>query len=254
MLGFGFAPPAGHATTVTINDTVLDVAYQGAAPTGWFGGSSLGDVIGDGFDTRQIAVDRHGSAGGLVVDFRFYTGFSGVDRFGDTCARYADLFLRSPGSGFGPGAFNYALVLGYQQANGGLTQAGLYRVSAFATSQDIWSPRTGFIYGGAYLPQGSGASPQLAPTVLTTGLKLADAVVTQTPLTDGYLLDARLTLTGLAANALGGQFDLLWGTGDCANDTVFGTPNAVPEPGTLALFVGFLGVLTFLGRRRRRPS
>ena len=55
-------------------------------------------------------------------------------------------------------------------------------------------------------------------------------------------------------NDLFDHFDILWGTGDCANDTIWGAVNVatVPAPSGLALFgFGIVGLLGLAHRRRR---
>ena len=251
------AGPARAGVTI-ITDTTDDIAYYGSSPTGWFGGSAQGDVIGDGFDTSQIVVtETNAGHGALTVDFQLYTQFSGTDCFGATCAYYGDLFLRTPSRGYSSAPFNYAVTLGSQEPNGGFATTGLYTVSSYYTSQDVWSSRGGFIYGGEYVPDDDSASPELAPTVLTGGNLQAGADVTQSLNgSDGYIENVSFTVTGADAIALGNGFDLLWGTGDCANDTVFGSVPAarVPEPRSLTLLAaGLLGlVVTRRGVARAR--
>jgi hypothetical protein len=50
----------------------------------------------------------------------------------------------------------------------------------------------------------------------------------------------------------GKNLDLLWGTGDCGNDTIFGEynrPVKAPEPSTVALLAG--GLLIIRRKRKR---
>ncbi len=243
------AGPARAGVTTIISDATDDIAYYGNGPTGWFGGSDQGDVIGNDFDTSKIVVkEKDGKNGALKLTFKLYTQFGGTDCFGSTCAYYADLFLRTPSSGYSALPFNYAITLGDQKPNGGYSKPGLYSVTSYVTSQDIWSSRGGFIYGGAYVPDNDSAAPESAPTVLTSGTLLDHAKVHQHHKgNDGYVEDISLTVTGQAALDLSKGFDVLWGTGDCANDAVFGSvPSRVPEPGTVGLFAaGLLGLLAF---------
>lgn len=246
-----FSGMAAAAPVTTILDTTDDIAFQGSSPTGWFGGSDQGDVIGDNFDTSQIVVTETSLAhGGIGLDFKLYTQFSGTDCFGSTCAYNADLFLRTPSAGYSATPFNYAVTLGGQGSNGGLTQTGLYQVGTYATSQDIWAGRSGFIYGGEYVPDDNSAPAEQVPTVLTSGTFVTGATVSQSSVAGGYIDDISLDLTAAEAVPFLNGFDVLWGTGDCANDTVFGT---VPEPAALAVFVIGLMGLGMIRRRDARP-
>lgn len=254
--------PAHAAFTTSIADTTLDVSYWGASPTSYFGGADTGDVIGAGFDTQKIVVTETPlSHGRLTLDFKVYTEFSGTDCFGDVCARTADLFVRPGDAGYSSSPFTYAIALGQQSPNGGEADPGLYSVEEYETSQRIWSSRTGFIYGGAYTNEAASDPAGPAPTVLTKGTKLAGAAVSQSAGPAGtYIEDVSLAVGPQQASLFENGFDLLWGTADCANDTVFGhvaavdPPGRVPEPtGIAVLAAGFAGLLG-LRRARSRAS
>lgn len=255
ILGAALCAAAHAGTVTTINDTTDDIAYTGSSPTGWFGGSAQGDVIGSNFDASRIVVTEAGGAhGALNLTFQISTQFSGTDCFGSTCAYNADLFLRTPSKGYSSAPFNYAVALGGQAPNGGYAAPGLYAVSSFETSQDLWASRGGFIYGGEYVPHDDSAASELAPTVLTGGFKLADATYVQTGGPDNYTDTILLTATGPEAQALRNGFDVFWGTGDCANDSIFGSVAPVPEPATLAILGMSVVTLTAMRTRfSRRP-
>lgn len=248
------------AAPITITDTTDDIAYStdSGTPMPYFGASSRGDSIGSGFDTSSITVNYAPvGANSVTIDLKLNTQFNGDDQLGYT-TRYADLFLRTPSTGTPAGAFNYALVLGDQSSNGGLTTAGLYADPTYKTSLQVWNGRSGYIIGGEFVQSGAnGSAAAPIPTVVTGGELLQDATVTQSGGPGAYTVDVTLTLTDSIAAAFAGGFDLLWGTGDCGNDAVFGTvsmlpTNDVPEPGTLTL-VG-AGTLGLLMLRRKRPK
>ena len=250
------------AAPVTIADTTDDIAYSTTtgAPTGYFGGSSRGDSIGSGFDTSSITVGyAPAGTGSVAVDLKLNTQFNGDEQLGYE-TRYADLFLRTPATGTPAGAFNYALVLGDQTGNGGLAAAGLYADPTYKTSQQVWNGRSGYIFGGEFVQSGADiATAAPIPTVVTGGNLLQNATVTRSGGPGAYAVDVTFALTDSAAAAFANGFDLLWGTGDCGNDAVFGTVGTapmsdVPEPGTLALVgTGALGLL-MMRRRYANPQ
>lgn len=239
--------PAHADFVTTIQDTIYDIAYYGSSQYPYFGGSDQGDVIGTGFDTSKIVVTESNAANGaLQLSFQIYTQFNGKDCFGSTCAYNADLFLRTPSTGYSAASFNYAIALGAQAPNGGIATPGLYTVSRALTSQDIWSSRGGFIYGGEYVSHDNSAGPEAAPTVLSAGQFLDGATVVQSQMNGDYIDKILLTLTGAEEVALRNGFDVFWGTGDCGNDAIFGSvpANPVPEPAAPTVFAaGLAGLL-----------
>jgi hypothetical protein len=168
------------------------------------------------------------------------------------------VFLGTPASGASQGAFNYALVLGDQGSNGGISQAGLYANPTYKTSADIWTGRSNMTFGGAFVQSGADVATAAPIATVATGGNLLDAA-TVTQASDGrggYTVDVTFTLTDSQAGAFANGFDLLWGTGDCGNDAIFGTtgggsPTPVPEPGTLAILgAGVLAALSLRCRAR----
>src|ERR1017187_7335503 len=75
----------------------------------------------------------------------------------------------------------------------------------------------------------------------TTGASYVVTVSFQT--TAGFL--------GLENN---GQIGILFSSADCANDVIFGAMDTVPEPQSLALIAGGLGILIGVGAWRRRTT
>ena len=249
------ATPA-FAAPVTIADATDDIAYSSDSgqPTGYFGSSSRGDYIGADFNTNSITVNRTAVTGGTLFDFQLSTQFDGHETIGAYTVNYADLFLRTPSTGTPAGTFNYAVVLGDQTSNGGLATAGLYATPTYETSSQIWNGRSGYTYGGEFVQSGASAGTA-APiaTVATGGSWLSDAAVTRSGnAASGYIEDVSFVLSPGQAAAFANGFDVLWGTGDCGNDAVFGTvgPAAVPEPGTLALVAS--GAVGMVALRRAR--
>jgi PEP-CTERM motif len=276
-------PGAAAASTFTISNptsapTTLVEAYQGASPDGIYGsgtwGSDWGENVGsngDPYQTTAATITWTGNTINIVFTTTFpANGGNGVDTAYAQPVYAADIFIKSGGTSTAPAAnqFNYAIALGYTAtADGGLS-AGVYAVTSEKTSQQVWSQRNKYTYGGMYAVASDCAvnsrgdstdctSPQQAPTVLTGGTQEQDITVNTTFGSD--TVDVAITATdatGLAElqSIFGDSFDLFWGTGDCSNAPIYGVvtlgETEVPEPGSLALFGTALLGLAVFGRRR----
>lgn len=242
---------AARAEPIVIQNTTQVEAYNGANPTGWFGGSDWGQSIGaPTYLTPQLTITETGN----TINFAFKTGLDSPDttytNSNGVTVYYADIFIgqssKSP-----PASYQYAIALGANGPDGGLA-AGLYQVSSFKTSQQIWSSRTSFIYGGQYAPAGDLSAAEASPTVLTGGTRLAGWTVEDSY--SGGVLDVAVTAPNVAAlDQLFDNFDLFWGTGDCSNAPLFAQ---VPEPASLLLLatemLAFFPWLRRSAHRRRR--
>ena len=262
-----YAQAAAHAGTVIVQNTTDVVSYNsgsGGGATGYFNGSDIGSSIGSNFSTSQLAVTTSALANGTyAVDLQYTTLFSGSETLGSSNIYYPDIFLRTPESGYSTAPFDYAISLGTETANGGLA-AGFYSVSSYLTSQQVWSGRPGYVYGGqytgssAYQPGQAGYAGYNAPVVLTAGNLLSGASVTDGQSGSAYTVGVKLTLTAAEAAGFVDGADIFWGTGDCANGGFLaslpsgtGSPTVgpIPEPAPLALMVVGLGSLLFVRRR-----
>lgn len=233
-----------------INDTTKIVSYHGNSSTNYFpGNKSIGDVVGSGFDTSKVVISESDNS----ITLKFYTQFNG----NELTAHYADLFITPSNADGSPASWGFGVSLGYQSTYGGHA-AGLYALdgaSDFKTSQDIWKGKTDYTYGGRYVTPLD--TKELVPVRVTGGTLESDwsVAVNRTNVGGAYPYEISITLTAANAAAfalLDAQYlDLLWGTGDCANDTIFGQyarPVKTPEPATIALLGGGLLLL----RRRRK--
>lgn len=240
---------AAFADTI-INDTTKIVSYHGASKTNYFpGNKSTGDVVGDKFDTSKVVISESANS----ITLKFYTQFDG----NALTAHYADLFISPSNADGSPATWGFGVSLGYQAAYGG-QDAGLYALggaSDYRTSQEIWTSKTDYYYGGRYITPLD--VKELVPVRVTGGTLESDwtVAVSRTNVGGAYPYELSITLTAANAAAfalLDAQYlDLLWGTGDCANDTLFGKyerPIKTPEPATIVLLAGGLAAL----RHRRR--
>ena len=258
-----------RATTVTVQNITDVVAYNDGSspgPTNYYGNSDVGSTsIGSNFETSQLAYTTTLLASGnYSIDLQYTTLFSGSETLNGQQIYYPDIFLRTPESGYSNGSFNYAISLGDETANHGLA-AGFYSVSSYLTSQQVWSGRSGFVYGGqytnttAYQPGSAGYSGYNAPVVLTSGTKLGGATVSSTQSGSTYTVSAMITLTAAEAAGFIDGADVFWGTGDCANGAFLasfapagagGPSGAVPEPAALLLVGVGVGCIGLVRRKK----
>ena len=234
LLALGIALSAGTAlaspeTFTTINTTTVN-GSDGNAYT------APNNFIGTPYQTTALSVVQNGSSATL----NYYTAFSGSDSVNGYNIGYADIFFGGIGAG-------YAISLGDQTANGGVSQAGLYALSSEAASNQVWAGRSNVIYGQGF------NGGQTAYTVVTGGSLLEGVTITRTLLANGTY-DLAIGIENLPFDLVqafeNGSLTAFWGTGDCAN----GAFMAVPEPASYgALMLGVMAV-GFIGRRRSQAS
>jgi hypothetical protein len=194
----------------------------------WVGGSVYGtwkNVIGDTnvFDT--FGANYNGST--LTI----FTNWN-PSKDGDVNAavKTADLFIDLCCNG----TWDYAVRL---DTNG---KGNVYSVPPYSTSDSIFGPIGGLIYGGKY----DEASPKLAPVWATDATAATTTDVDWTYGASDLNNQVAIDLTGLAS----GKFGFFWGTATCAND---GFAACVPlPPSVLLMGSGLLGV-GLLGWRRQ---
>jgi hypothetical protein len=252
-----WAGPVFAGSLTAINSTAI-TAYQGESPTPYFSGPNpyvAQAPIGAEFTTDSLTVQASAAGAGVLVDFTYLTQFSGSATLAGQTVNYADIFLNA-GGGYGAGGYSYAISLGDQSANGGLA-AGFYEVGSALTSQDIWSSRPNYIFGGAYgananmAPGQIGYTASAAPTVLTAGQFLSGVTVTETNLGQGwYQLSAEIDMTPAEAAYFADGMDVFWGTGDCANGAFMAEFSSLPMPEPCSAAV-LLSGLFYLALRKK---
>lgn len=250
------------AAPIVILDTVDVAATRAGGDYGSFSSANFANQVRNGrhwgdeiagtprFDTTSITVDRNYSTN--TVDIVMRTMFNGNDTTAGV--KYADLFISTNSLAFGATP-NYAIALG-SQAMG----PGVYEVGSFQTSNDIWAPRTQWVYGGyaqpkTTAPDYNAAIAYASPTRLTGGTQVSDMMVTVTrTVVDPNFFDVGVRITSTDSIALFDNFAIFWGTGDCSNDAIAGIVGApVSAPGTASLFgLGFLALTLAPFVRRQR--
>ena len=184
------------------------------------------------------------------VKITLYTNYPSAGNVSGLGDKVADLILTV-------GSTTYVVPL---SSHDGLTAgSGLHRTTLL-TSTDQWKS-TGYYDGGAYgtnadtYPTGF-VSPRA--TWMTAGTEVFDG---NTPVwsagTGGGLYDILLDLGNVNINTSFSDISLLWGTGNCGNDTIAGggqdSDNPVPVPPTALLLGSGLVGLGFW-RFRRKPG
>ncbi len=248
------SPRLAAAGAVELSNTTTITGSDGQATS----------FVGEDFQTTGVALSTTRQGSGYALTLAYTTTFSGLATSGDVSTAYPDIFLRAPEAGYGTQPFTYAVALGDETQNGG-QPAGFYTPASVATSQSIWSGRSGYIYGAAYGAT-AGGPDYAAPVVMLSGQKIGGTGVTSTTVDthmtynglELYSLDVTISGLGAAlATTLGKGFDAFWGTGDCANGAFLATYSGdgtlfkqIPEPGTLPVALSGLAVLVLTRRRR----
>lgn len=161
-----------------------------------------------------------------------------------------DVFFYSPDTVFDPSDPASANFLKYGvpiEDHDSLTPGALYKVGTTETAEQALNNAGGYyrrtntvlMTSGVFASAGSGV------TVADYGDGIANALYQVT-----VSFQTTADFMSLVKN---GQIGLLFSAADCANDVIFGTPDVgTPEPRSLALIVGGLGLVGFLAVRRRR--
>ena len=230
------------ASANTYNDTTL------VSPNKTGSGYTLGnwyDLIGANvFDTSKLDVTNSVVGTDLHATFTYTSNYDGTA----AGSRPADVFFDLDGDL----VYDLAFV-GHKSTTWGNNAVGFYTVTSTYTSADIWG--TGGPYGKFY-DQPNQVSPNLVDTKLNTGTLLAGALVSSNWTTGNWTFTLNQTLlAGLGIDISAGA--ILWGTGNCGNDTMYTeytTPQIVPVPAALWLFGSALAGMGTIGGWRRRAE
>lgn len=273
------AAGGARADVISIDDNVSVRCYKG---TSTYNGSPCGsssarwiDQIGNSnvWQTTKIVVTRSGS----TATFDIYTNKDNntEDSISGHVIQYADFFVDLQPDNAVTGPFqDWDIGIDFQTGN-------VYQLSSnddWKTSVDLMK-NTGLVYGGRIRNTACGGTDASDnnPDACDTGSNEAGFLAaTAVDLNDATLIGStviahasvnqfgathRISFTLTAANTqnnfnAGNAFDVFWGTGECANDSIWGNvPDApqAPEPAALALFgLGVLGM--YYGARRRRAA
>ncbi len=254
--------------------TLLDPFHQDQSTCNWTG-SNVCDVIGTeaNYDIQMASLNI--SNGTATVNLYFNTGAPvtgsgsnmalGSFSDADLSLIVGDLFFYNPDTVYdpsapanspdGPDALKYAVVLDTSGRNG-LTAGGLYSVTGTETAQQALTatnPGDSAVTSDYYRPD---------ETVLMTSGNLASTGHGLTVANFGNgTTAAEYEVTVSFATTMGfdsliqnGSIGILFSSADCANDVIQGAVAGVPEPQSLALIAGGLGMLIGVGAWRRRTA
>jgi hypothetical protein len=235
LFGLGLMLNAGSAKagpeTFTANNTTTVDGSDGSIYT------APNNYIGTPFQTTAMSVVENGS----TATINYYTAFNGSNVVAGYTVGYADIFFGGIGAG-------YAISFGDQTANGGVSQAGVYKAGGEASSQQIWGTRSGVTYGAAY------NGGQTAYTVVTGGSLVEGVTITDTQMMNGQY-DLAVTFGNLPFDLVqafeNGSLTAFWGTGDCANGAFL---VQVSEPASYAALLFGVLMIGFISWKRGAPN
>ena len=215
---------AGGAWAYNFNDITLVQPWKGNSATG----GAWTDVIGDTnlFDT--FGANWNGNTLSIFTNWN-----PNKDGSINAAVKTANLFIDNLSNG----SIDFSIQLDT------LTGTGkVYQNPTIRTSQDIFAPLSSLTYGGRF----DNASPSPVPVQVTSG-NTGSTSVLWTIGSGG--LNNRVDVD-LSSLSLANQWDFVWGTATCANDTFSAQVMPVPEPLSLLLLgSGLIGLAGFARKK-----
>ena len=129
-------------------------------------------------------------------------------------------------------------------------------MTAATTSIDLWSSKSGYIYGGQYDDASDpGNNPRNSRVAITGGTNVGAATV-NSPVVIGsdpyYRWTVEISASDIGLNG-GGVLDIFWAGASCSNDAIAGSVTlSVPDAGIMWLLGPVFIALGLLGRKKSK--
>jgi hypothetical protein len=239
---------AGSALALFIGDNTDVQRWNGSGP---YQGGDWVDVIGADVDFDVYGIDVSLSDGNITFGMQTNFDSDGIYYLGSVTAYVADLFISTSSGNYGIVLLDHDL---WKSEPVGSLDPGLYSVSTAATSVDLWSSKSGYIYGGQY----DQTNAQFSRVAITSGTSIGSATVNGPSAFAGsanYLWEVIISANDIGLEN-GGVLDVFWAGASCSNDAVAGSVNlsnpgtSVPDAGIVWLLGSAFVAMGILGRKK----